>query len=71
MGIPLWQFLIVDGTAALISVPTQVYFVAKYGDVILDKIKQFKMMLAAFLGVLIIVWLMRKLYLKIKARRVA
>jgi membrane protein DedA with SNARE-associated domain len=71
MGIPLWQFLMVDGTAALISVPTQVYFVAKYGDVILDKIKQFKMILAAVIGVLIIVWLVRKLYLKIKARRVA
>lgn len=55
MGIPLLQFVLVDGLAALISVPTQVYFVATYGEVILAKIKEFKLIIAGIILVLILV----------------
>lgn len=61
MGVPLWQFLAVDGTAALISVPTQVYLVATYGEVILDKIKEFKIILFSILAILFVIWSIRKL----------
>lgn len=42
MGISVWTFLAADGLAALISVPTQVYLFATYGEVILSTIKQIK-----------------------------
>lgn len=42
MGISVWTFLAVDGLAALISVPTQVYLFATYGEVILSTIKEVK-----------------------------
>lgn len=42
MGISAWTFLAADGLAALISVPTQVYLFATYGEVILSTIKQIK-----------------------------
>lgn len=73
LGIPIWKFMLIDGIAVLISVPTQVYFVSKYGDVILDKLKVFKVyILWACVG-LFVFWLARKLYLKyfpLKAARV-
>lgn len=68
MGVPLWKFIAIDGTAALLSVPTQVLLVAFYGEVILAKIKEFKLILAGIIGVLIVVWLLRKLYLKIRSK---
>jgi membrane protein DedA with SNARE-associated domain len=69
MGIPLWQFVMVDGLAALISVPTQVYLVATYGEVILDKIKEFKLILGAVILLIILVWGVKKLIQYIKSRR--
>lgn len=70
MGIPLWQFLLVDGMAALVSVPTQVLLVANYGDVILEKIKQFKIALGVVILILIVIWLGRKLVNHLKKKRV-
>lgn len=64
LGISVWKFMAVDGLAALISVPTQVYFVSTYGNVIIDKMREFKLVVAAVLGVLILVWLIRKVYMK-------
>jgi membrane protein DedA with SNARE-associated domain len=64
LGIPSWKFIAIDGFAALISVPTQIYFVSTYGDVILDKIKKFKMYAIYVAAVLFVVWLIRKVYLK-------
>lgn len=66
LGIPVWKFLLIDGIVALLSVPTQVYFVATYGDVILDKMAEFKLYLVIFLGTFFLVWLLRKIYLKLK-----
>ena len=42
MGISVWTFLAADGLAAFISVPTQVYLFATYGEVILSTIKEIK-----------------------------
>lgn len=67
MGVPLWQFLLVDGVAALFSVPTQVYLVATYGEVILDKIAEFKLILGSIIGVILIIWLIRKFVFKKKS----
>lgn len=71
MGIPLWQFIMVDGLAALFSVPTQVYFVATYGEVILDKIKEFKLILGAIILVVVVVWGVKKLIELINNKRAA
>lgn len=64
LGIPLWKFCAVDGLAALVSVPTQVYFVATYGGEVLKHLKEFKIALAITFGVVLVVWLIRKVYLK-------
>ena len=64
LGIPLWKFMMVDGLAALISVPTQVYFVATYGEIILNKIAEFKLIGLVILSVFLVIWLIRKVYLK-------
>lgn len=61
MGIPLWQFVLVDGIAALVSVPTQVLLVAHFGEVILDKFREFKMILFGVVGLIILIYLSKKL----------
>lgn len=71
MGIPLWKFILVDGLAALVSVPTQVLLVAYYGEIILAKIKEFKLILLGAIVILIAIWLLKKLYHYIQRRRVA
>lgn len=62
LGIPAWKFMLIDSIVAAISVPTQVYFVATYGKVILDHIAEFKMYVLSAAGVLLVVWLGRKIY---------
>ena len=64
LGIPLWKFCAIDGLAALVSAPTQVYFVATYGGTVLKHFKEFKLVLVSLLGVALIVFLVRKVYLK-------
>jgi membrane protein DedA with SNARE-associated domain len=64
LGIPVWKFLAVDGLAALLSVPTQVYVVATYGRVVLDYLKEIKIYILITCTVLFLVWLGRKIYLK-------
>lgn len=71
LGIPLWKFLAIDILAAGLSVPTQVYFVATYGEIILEKMTEFKMYLLMVLGVVAVVWLVRKLYLRKFAKKIA
>ncbi len=63
-GIPLWKFMLVDGLAALVSVPTQILLVATYGNVILEKIKEFKLLLLIIFGVVFLIWLARAIYRK-------
>jgi membrane protein DedA with SNARE-associated domain len=70
LGIPVWKFLLIDIGAALFSVPTQVYVVATYGDIILDKLAEFKIIVISICGVLLLAWLVRKIYLKNVRRNV-
>ncbi len=65
MGVKLWKFLAVDGTAALITVPTQVVFVAYYGKEILTYFKQFKMAL----GGVILLFVAYKLINKYRSKK--
>lgn len=64
LGIPVWKFGAVDGMAALLTVPTQVYFVATYGKEILKHFREFKLVLAGIVAVVFVIWLIRKVYLK-------
>lgn len=64
LGIPVWKFVLIDGLAALLSVPTQVYFVATYGEIILTKIAEFKMYVGVALAVTFVIWLFKKVYEK-------
>jgi membrane protein DedA with SNARE-associated domain len=69
LGIPLWKFCAVDGLAALLSVPTQVYVVSVYGEVILGKLKEFKIILLYVLAAALVIWLIRRVYLKHVVKR--
>lgn len=62
MGVPLWQFLMVDGLAALLSVPTQVLLVSHYGEVILERVTEFKIVLFGVIGLILTIWAIKKLY---------
>jgi membrane protein DedA with SNARE-associated domain len=61
MGVPTWKFIAVDGTAALLTVPTQILLVGYYGDVILQNFKIFKFILLGVLAMLLILALIKKL----------
>jgi len=52
LGFPLWKFIIIDGLAAAISVPTQIYLIAVYGESILATLKEVKV---AILGMALVV----------------
>jgi membrane protein DedA with SNARE-associated domain len=64
LGIPIWKFCAIDGLAALISVPTQVWFVANYGGQVLRHLREFKLIILGVFVVLFLVWLGRRIYLK-------
>ncbi|OFZ31758.1 MAG: hypothetical protein A2622_00755 [Bdellovibrionales bacterium RIFCSPHIGHO2_01_FULL_40_29] len=46
---PVWKFALIDGIAALISVPTQILLLAHYGENILGFLKQFKIVVLCLL----------------------
>ncbi len=52
MGLPLWKFIMVDGSAALLSVPIQIVLVANYGKEIIASIKEFQTIILAILAVI-------------------
>ncbi len=60
MGIPLWKFLAVDGTAALLTVPTQILLIAHYGEHILLYFKKFKIAVFGLLAVFALVFFIRR-----------
>lgn len=62
MGVPLWKFILIDGLAALISVPTQVLLVAYYGEVILSKIREFKIALLWVVAALVLFFILKRVY---------
>lgn len=57
---PAWKFGMVDGFAALISVPTQIFLIAHYGDEILGTLKKFKIILFSLIGLVILYFAFRK-----------
>ena len=59
-GLPLFMFIAVDGTAALLSVPTQVWLVATYGEHVLRYLKDFKIVLFSLLVAVAIVCFIRR-----------
>lgn len=67
LGIPIRKFILIDGTAILISVPTQVYFVATYGNVVLEWIKDFKFFILIVCSLALITFILRKM-IKVKAK---
>lgn len=66
LGVPLWKFILVDGLAALISVPTQIILVAAYGDVVLAKMKEFKLGVLLLLTLMFLIFIGKKLYMRRK-----
>jgi membrane protein DedA with SNARE-associated domain len=54
LGLAWWKFLLVDGFAALISVPSQVLLVAYFGEEILSSFKQFKIVFFSVIAILIV-----------------
>jgi membrane protein DedA with SNARE-associated domain len=45
LGLSVWKFLLVDGSAALVSVPIQIILVAEFGKEIIANIKEFQTIL--------------------------
>lgn len=66
MGVSIWKFLLVDGMAALISVPTQVLLVAYYGEVITEKFKEFKLILGGLILFAIIAYFIKRKFFQKK-----
>lgn len=60
MGLSPWKFLAVDSIAALLSVPTQIYFVTFYGREILHYFRTAKLYLFGVLTIALVVFLLRK-----------
>ncbi len=60
LGIPAWKFLLIDGSAALFSVPTQIYFVATYGESIVGILQEMKYISLGLILVAFIVWYVRR-----------
>ncbi len=66
MKIEYWKFLLVDSFAALISVPTQIYLVAIYGEPIINFLKEVKVVIFIALGTVVSVYLFRRFVLRKK-----
>ena len=54
LGVPRHKFILVDGFAALISVPTQVYLVGIYGKDIIDLVKKYQPWAIALFLILVV-----------------
>lgn len=67
---PVWKFLTIDGIAALISVPTQIYLLAIYGEPILKYLKQFKIVVLVIFAIALVAFLIYKIRLRM-ARKAA
>tara|TARA_R110000868_G_scaffold351700_1_gene612953 strand:+ start:3138 stop:3794 length:657 start_codon:yes stop_codon:yes gene_type:complete len=67
LGTKTWKFVTVDGIAALISVPTQVYLISYYGREILSTVREFKIWFFSALAIFIVIWAVKKLWTKRRA----
>lgn len=64
LGLKQSQFILVDGMAAIISVPTQVILISFFGESIIHNIQQFKLVLFALIGLACFIFVSKKLYQK-------
>ena len=55
-----WKFALVDGIAALISVPTQILILAHYGEPILEGLRKFKFVVLGLGLIALVVYLVMK-----------
>lgn len=55
------RFAIIDGIAALVSVPTQIYLLATYGKEILSVLHKFKIVVFSILAIVAIYFLIKKI----------
>ena len=62
----MWQFAVVDGLAAMISVPTQILLIYHYGEPILGAMQKFKYVIFGALAVLIVALILRKLLTRLR-----
>lgn len=62
LGIKPWQFILTDGTAALVSVPTQVFVFAYYGKTILSTIALVKQYILIILIIGAVIFVSYKMY---------
>lgn len=62
MKFEAWKFFLIDSFAAAISVPTQIYLLAYYGEPILKFLKEFKFYLFIVLILGFTFWGLKKLY---------
>ena len=67
MGLKISRFFAVDGTAALLTVPTQVLLVAYFGESILENIREVKIVLFSLIAIGVTTFVTRK-YLAYKRR---
>jgi membrane protein DedA with SNARE-associated domain len=59
-GISYTKFIIIDGLAALFSVPTQILLVAHYGEHIISYVKKFNLFIAVTVAIIIIWFAVKK-----------
>lgn len=59
-GLSPWRFLLADGGAALISVPTQVFLVATYGESIFGFLKQMKVLIFSAIAIGVLLYFIRR-----------
>lgn len=60
MKFEFWKFLVVDCFAAIISVPTQIYLVAIYGEPIIKFLQEVKIVILALLALGFVVLVIKK-----------
>ncbi len=63
MKLPYWKFVAADGTAALFTVPTQIWLVATYGEHVVVIFRQFKIAVLLALGIGLLIFFGRRWYL--------
>ncbi|MEN9529549.1 MAG: hypothetical protein RI932_1422 [Pseudomonadota bacterium] len=61
LGVSRTKFILVDGMAALVSVPTQVYLVGIYGKDIIDLIKKYQPWVIAILAFGVVIYYRREI----------
>lgn len=61
MHFPVWKFAVIDGIAVFVSVPTQIYLLAIYGEPIIKRLHQFKIVFFGVLGLILVGFIAKKI----------